>query len=274
MARDLRVTPGYFEAMGIRLLRGRTLAADSAVREVVIGQKLAQRLWPGEDPIGQRLGEPGGRQGPEVVGLIADVRAGSVEQDTVPQMYQSLLATPYADLALVARGAIPASVLKARLQAAVRDIDPDQAVHRVRMMEDVVSSSVAPKRANTMLISVFGAIALVLAGVGVYGVIAYGVARRTREIGIRMALGASSSRVMRSVLTEGLVLVLAGTALGLAGAWALTQVLSGLLFGVSARDPIAFVVAPVAMIVVAALATLIPARRATRVDPIQAIRVE
>ncbi|HEX8359643.1 MAG TPA: ADOP family duplicated permease, partial [Longimicrobium sp.] len=275
-AQDLRATPDYFRTAGIPLRRGRTLAAvaDSlAPAEVVVNEALARRLWPGQDALGKRLVFPGTREPIEVVGIAANARAAKLDEDSVmPQMYHSLAVTPYKNMALLARGRVSAEVLPAVLQEAVRATARDQAVYNVRTMEEVIASTIAPRRTNTLLLSLFGALAAALAALGVYGVVAYGVVRRTREIGIRLALGARQGQVMRSVMGEGLALAAAGAVLGLAGAWALTRALATLAYGVSPADPVSFAAGPVALVAVALLATLLPARRATRVDPSRAMR--
>ena len=162
----------------------------------------------------------------------------------------------------------------AALRDAVRASDPDQALYNLRMLEDAVASTVAPRRTNTLLIATFGVLAVILAALGVYAVISYGVAQRTREIGIRMALGAQVSDVLRMVVREGLLLAVVGVAIGLGAAWALSRLMESLLFGISARDPFTFIASPVVLLALALIATLIPARAATRVDPAKAVREE
>ena len=276
LAQDLRVTPGYFETMGIRILRGRAplpRADTLAPREVAISTSLANVYWHEENPIGRRLETPTGQQY-EVVGVVADVRPRTLESDFIAQAYYSLLDTPYDNAALVARGRVPAASLTAVLQDAVRDVAPGQAVYNARTMEQVISRAIAPRRTNTVLITAFGLISVMLAAIGVYGVMAFAVDRRTREIGIRMALGAAPGRVLGGVVGEALGLALAGTVLGLIGAWMLSRVLQSLIFGVTAHDPATFVVAPLVLLAIAAAAALVPARRATRIDPLAAIRAE
>jgi putative ABC transport system permease protein len=273
-AQDLQVSPGYFRTLGIPMLRGRTLSTGSdsiTTREVVISQKLASLLWPGEDPIGKRI-ELGGMF--EVVGVVGNVRPRKLEDGMIPQMYVSLLRSSYPNFAVVARGPLPAAELARRMERAIHEVAPDQAVYNVRTMEQVISTTLAPRRTNTLLITLLGALALVLASVGVYGVIAYGVVRRTREIGIRLALGAHPRRIVLDVMREGIVLAAVGTALGLGGAWLLTRALAGLVYGVSARDPLSFVVAPVVLFAIALLASVLPARRAARVDPAAVLGAE
>ena len=276
-AHYVTVTPDYFRALGIPLLRGRTLApaVDSAgPGEVVIDEALAERLWPGEDPVGQRLVLP--NEDPRtVVGVVGNVLSKALDDaEVVPQMYLSLEERAPSYAAIVARGNLPEGALMRRLRDAVRAVDSSQAVYNVRTMEQVIAHAIAPRRATTTLITVFGAVALLLASIGVYAVVAFSVAQRTREIGIRMAMGARGNDVLRLVLREGAALAVAGAAAGLLGAWMLARVLAGMVYGVSPRDPVAFVLAPAVLIAIALLASLLPARRATRVDPVEAIRVE
>jgi ABC-type antimicrobial peptide transport system permease subunit len=256
--------------------RGRTFTHpydSTRPPEVIINQSLAAKLWPGEDPIGRRLANTIGGT-PTVVGVVGDVRAVSLESERMPQMYFPIAGTPPSNAALLARGTLEPRVLAMRLQEAVRAVDPAQAVYNVRPMAEVISGAIAPRRANTFLITLFGVVAVGLAAIGVYGVIAYGVARRTREIGIRMALGAQPGAVVRLVVREGIALAAVGVVIGLAGAWVLRRVLEGLLYGVTPDDPLAFGGAALVLLGIAVAATLIPARQALRVDPARAIRTE
>jgi putative ABC transport system permease protein len=189
-------------------------------------------------------------------------------------MYRALLDTPYGNAALVARGRIPARRLAGMLEGAVRAVAPGQAVYNVRSMDQVISGTLAPRRTNTVLIVAFGVLALGLAAIGVFGVVAFSVARRTREIGIRIALGARPGQLRRAVLGEALTLALLGTASGVGGAWVLSRALSGLVYGITTRDPAAFTLGPAVLLVAAMLAALVPAQRATRVDPLRSIRSE
>jgi putative ABC transport system permease protein len=266
---------GYFRAAGIPLLRGRTFPArsDSARRtEIVVNERMAKLYWPGEDAIGKLVDF--GHDTMQVVGVVGDVRSNSVEKAPFAQMYLPIDRSPSDNVALVARGETSPEILARRLREAIRAVDPTQAVFNVKPMEDVVGEAVAPRRTNTLLITIFGAVALGLAAIGVYGVIAFAVARRTREIGIRMALGAARADVLRLVMREGLPLCVAGIALGLAGAWALRQVIASLLYGVTAADPATFVLAAAVLFAIGLAATLLPARQATRVDPVRTIRAE
>lgn len=269
------VSPRYFEAMGIPLLAGRLprfQVDTAAMREMAISETLARQFWRGESPVGRTMVVADEKR--LVVGLVGSVRAYSLADTLGSQMYWPLEESPAYNLALVARGTIPTPQLGRVLRDAVIATDPQQAVYNIRPMEEVISSALAPQRVNAILITSFSMVALLLAAVGVYGVIAYGVTRRTREIGIRIALGANASDVVHLVMREGLALAIVGVGLGLAGAWALRRVVQSMLYGVGTGDPAAFAAAAVLLMSIAVLATLIPSRRATRVDPVRAIRVE
>jgi predicted permease len=276
----LRVTPGYFHTMGIRLLAGRPIEEqdDTLHRAAVINKAAAEKVWPGENALGKRFAfgtMPG--QVPEyytVVGIIADVRSQSLEQKPTPQMYLPFNDAPSNFAGIVARGSGEPAALLSALRTAIRQTDPEQAMFNLQMLDQAVARTIAPRRTNTLLIAVFGLLAVVLAAYGVYAVIAYGVAQRTREIGIRIALGAKAADVLRMVMREGLVLAALGIAIGLGGAWALSRIMESLLYGVSARDPFTFVAAPIVLLALALTATLVPARKAARTDPMTAIRTE
>lgn len=276
-AQLLQTTPGYFETLGIPLLRGRTFAEpmdSTRPLEVIVNESLARRLWPGEEAVGKRLMSVFRGSPPLVVGVVGDVRGVSLESQRSPQMYFSLVGTPAANAALLARGDLKPRMLAMRMRDAVRSVDPALAVYNVRPMTEVIAGAIAPRRANTALITLFGAVALGLAAVGVYGVIAYGVSRRTREIGIRVALGAQPTDVVGLVAREGITLAVIGIAAGLTGAWAARRSLAGLMYGVTPDDPIAYGGAAAVLLTVALVATLLPALQALRVDPVTAIRTE
>jgi putative ABC transport system permease protein len=276
-AQLLYTTPSYFSTLGIPIRRGRTFSVpfDSArPPEVIVSETMARELWPGSDPVGKRL--KSFFKGPSllVVGVVGDVRPVSVESKPVAQMYYDLTSMPPSNAALLARGTLPPNVLATRLREAVRAVDPRQAVYNVRPMTEVIGGAIAPRRTNTTLLTLFGIVAVGLAAMGVYGVIAYGVTRRTKEIGIRMALGAQPRNIIGLITREGLLLAVLGITLGAAGAWAVRKVLAGLLYGVTVEDPLAFGGATAVLLVIALLATLIPARAALRVDPARTIRAE
>lgn len=280
-ARYLMASSGYFHALGIALLRGRLMNAtdtDSAPHVVVVGATMARRLWPGEDAVGKRLYDfGGGRPGlapsfRTVVGVVADVRETRLDAEPEMQMYFPVSEMSPDNVAIVARASVPAATLLGYLRSAVRESSPAQPVYNVRTMEAVVSASLAPRRTNTVLISAFGGLALLLSIIGVYGVVAYSVTRRSRELGIRSALGATSGRLVALVAREGAGVALAGIALGLVGAWAFTRAMASMLYGVTPTDRLTFVAAPLLLFAMVMVATLVPARRAATQNPLDAIR--
>jgi len=276
------VSPHYFQAMGIKLLRGRDfderLDRVDTPAVVVINETMARHLWPGEDPLGKRV-TPGSPDSPDdwcqVVGVVKDVRQFELSADPKPQMYLLYAqADFFAPRHLVVNTSVEPLGLASAVRKTVWEVDRDQPVSNVSTMEEVLSESIARQRFSTLLLGVFAGVALVLAAVGLYGVMSYTVAQRTREIGLRMALGAQRGDVLRMVVGQGLKLVLVGVAVGLAAAFALTRVMSSLLFGVSATDPATLTAISLLLVAVAALASYIPARRATKVDPLIALRYE
>jgi putative ABC transport system permease protein len=271
------VSASYFETMGIRRLQGRvftpTDTADSA-RVAVINEELARRIWPGEDPIGKRL-----KWGPpesdvpwvEVVGVVADVKVNGVEHDTPLQAYVPFAQHPVGLQWLVVRTAGDPLQVAATVERTIHAIDKDLPVVSIRSMDQLLGSSLAQRRLTLVLLVSFAALALLLAAVGIYDVIAYSVRQRTRELGIRMALGAQAGNVLKMILTQGLKLALLGVVLGLGAAFALTGWMETLLFGVRPTDPLTFALVAVVLLLVALCACLIPARRAAKVDLIVAL---
>jgi len=275
------VGPGYFSTMGIKIVQGRDFNEQDksdSLQAVVISEKTAGHYWPGENAIGKRL-KPGltTSEGPwrEVIGIVKDTRQNDFVAPPKMQMYfvHSQI-NSFAPNALVVRTSIDPLSLATSVRNAVWAIDKDQPVSNIRSMEEIVSRAVARQRFSTMLLGIFAALALVLAAVGIYGVMSYSVAQRTREIGIRMALGAQRSDVLKMAVGQGLKLVLIGVAIGLASAFALTRVMASLLFGVSATDPVTFIAISLVLISVAALASFVPALRAARIDPMVALRYQ
>ena len=274
------ITPGFFETMGIPRLAGRDFtAADTADSPLVavIGETLARRHLAGENPIGKRLHVnigPNGGMRVEVVGVVRDIRFASLDAEIRPTVY-----IPHAQLVIglmtiVVRSQGDPLSHVAGLTQIVRQIDPELALADVRTMQDVVDATMARQRTVAVLLTAFAVLALVLAGVGVYGVMAYAVARRTQEIGVRMALGATPLSVFRLVLGHALRLVAAGVVIGLLAAAALTRLLETLLFETEPLDTWTFAATAVVLIVVATLATYVPARRGTRIAPVEALRAE
>jgi putative ABC transport system permease protein len=268
-----RVNPDYFRTMGISLRAGR-LINDSDTQDapgvVLLSETLAHRLFPDEDPLGKRLSVAGINT--TVIGVVNDIRYTGLDGEIEQAVYLSYRQLPRSGMALVLRGAVEPSSLAPALRNAVREIDPALPVYDVMTMNERLSNSVAARRFNLLLLGAFAALALLLAGVGVYGVISYVVMQRTHEIGIRMALGAQSADVARLFIKQGMTLVMLGVALGSVGAFALTRVMKSLLFGVGATDPLTFAVITLLLISVALLACWIPARRATKVDLIITLR--
>jgi putative ABC transport system permease protein len=269
----LMATPGYFSVMGARL-RGEDLPAnnDTSRRVAVINETMAKRLWPTGDALGKLL-----QIGPElrmVIGVVGDMRTRRLDTAATSQMYFPMSEQPQVYASIVARGPGDPSALLARLRDAVRAVDPTQPVYALQSMSDVVAATVAPRRTNTILLTVFGALAVLLAAVGVYAVLSYGVAQRTREIGVRVALGAQRGDVVGLIVREGAALSAVGILIGLAGALALSRFIGSILYQVSPHDVRVFLAAPVLLGVVAVAATLLPALRATRVDPLTALREE
>jgi putative ABC transport system permease protein len=273
------VLSDYFRAMGISLLKGRPFTkADTAesAKVVIINQTLAHRFWPGEEPIGKRLSWGSGDVPVwrEVVGVVADVHQWGLIREPMPEVYFPYAQLPQAAMSLVIRSSCDASTLIKAVREQVRGLDKELPVFRPLSMEHILAQSTAEQRFQALLMSVFGTMALVLAGVGLYGVMSYSVAQRTHEIGIRVALGAQRWDVLGLVLGQGMLLTTIGVLIGLAGAFATTRLMSSLLYGVSATDPLTFTLVPVLLSGVALLACYIPARRATKVDPMVALRYE
>jgi putative ABC transport system permease protein len=279
----LRVaSAGYFRAMGLTLRSGRVLTeadGEGAPDVVVINDALAKRYFPNENPIGRRVSMSAEGRGPwmPVVGVVGDVKSLNLAEKSEPEMYRDYRQFFFAPFAatIVARtnGENPAAISGA-LQRQIRTVNPEQAISDVTTMDELVSHSVAQPRFYTMLLIAFAAIALMLAAAGLYGVLSYSVSRRVREIGIRIALGASRGRILREVVGRAMILVCGGLVLGIAGAWALTRLLSAQLFAVSSTDPATFAGVSALLFVVASCAAYVPARRATRIDPNTALRCE
>jgi putative ABC transport system permease protein len=242
---------------------------------VVVNQEFARRYFGGENPIGHRLLIEGDTiRALEIVGIVGTIKHGMLDESPRDAMYVPLAQSQPPDMNIVVRATGNPLLLATGLIDAVHSMDKDQAVSAVRSMDEIVSASVAQPRFSSELLGLFAVLALLLAGVGLYGLVAYTVTQRTHEIGIRMALGATPADIQRMVLARGMRLALAGAAIGIAGALALTRLMQGLLYGVTATDPATFFGMTALLTIVALVASYLPARRAMRVDPIIALRYE
>lgn len=271
------VTTGYFDAFGIPLLAGRSLNQQDQLNSpqvALVNQTWAKRHAANpQDVIGKRFGF-GDTQRWTVVGVVGDVKQSGLTQSTRAEIYYPHAQAPNSSLNLIVRSTADPTTLTTTLRREVFKLDPAQPLANVRTMETVVVESIADRRFNMLLLGLFAGLALVLAALGIYGVLSYTVAQSTRELGIRMALGAQARDVLRLVIGQGLLLTLAGIVLGLGGAFALTRWLESLLFGVKATDPLTFAAVPTVLLAIALLSCLVPARRATKVDPLVALRSE
>jgi len=272
------VSPNYFDVMGIPLLRGRAFDerdAAGAPGVALINQAMARRVFAGEDPVGRRLTVAylEERVTLEIVGVVADSKQ-TVGEETNIQIYDCALQRPWLSSAFLVRTEGDPLALAPAAQKAVREVDRNRVAAGVRTMEQLLSESVAQPRFYTQLLTLFAGVALLLAAVGVYGVMSYAVTQRTHEIGVRIALGAGRGDVIRMIVGQGMLLAAGGLACGLAASFALTRVMSKLLYGVSATDPATFAGVTLLLAFVALLACYVPARRATKVDPMEALRYE
>jgi putative ABC transport system permease protein len=276
------VTPGYFRAMGIRLIRGRVFTPQDdakAPRVAIINETMARQFFPNEDPIGKRIyisndapGSP--RVYREIVGIVADIKQYGVDKATSAQSYEPFAQAPFSSLNVVIRTKGPPAALLGALRPAVYAVDKDQPVGTIRPLEDIVADSISRQRFAMTLLTVFSGVALVIAAVGIYGVMAYNVVQRTGEFGIRMALGAQQRDVLRLVLTQGGKLIGIGLAVGLLATLGASRAMGSMLFNTSAYDPLTLTSITLLLGAVALIACFFPANRATKVNPIEALRTE
>jgi predicted permease len=268
------ISDGYFRAMGVPLRAGRDFTerdTKGALPVIILNETCARNLWPGEDPIGKIVAEDVDRT---VVGVVGDVHHMALEEGSGNEFYIPMRQTQdYGTVDLVVRTSLPTAELASRLREALRPIEPDLPTGNLRTLQTLVDRAVSPRRFVVLLLGGFAGFALVLASLGIYGVISYSVSQRTQEIGIRMALGASAERLARSILFETLGLAGIGMVVGVAASWLLARTLSGLLFGVTSSDPATFAGMLAILTAVAAIAGYLPARRASRIDPMSALRM-
>jgi len=276
------ISPDYFTAMGIPLLKGRFFnqqdTADS-LAVAIIDETLAERYWPGEDPIGKRMGaffdrKDGQVRMREIVGVVGHTKSYGLDGKSKVQYYFPFSQRPRQDVYLAVRTSAEPSSLITAVRSAISSVDADQPIYNIKTLDEVLSDSMAQNRFSTWMLAIFAGIALLLAATGIYGVMSYSVSQRTQEIGIRMALGASRGDVLKMVIGRGMMLAAIGLSVGLAAAFGVTRLMSSLLFGVTATDLVTFISIPLVLATVALAACYIPARRATKVDPIQALRYE
>jgi putative ABC transport system permease protein len=273
----------YFRTLGIPLLSGRAFNAQDdvvgAIPVVIISQKLARQVFPGEDPIGRRI-RPNISSGPGeapmrvVVGIVGDVKAEGMGAPTIPESYVSYAQLPFAPMSVVVRTEIAPASMVSMLTSEVQSLDDALPLLHVKTLDEYVDDSIVGTRFETFLLGTFGVLAFLLTAVGLYGVISYTVVQRTREMGIRIALGADRTAILGMVVKNGALLACAGALIGLAAAFLLTRLMASLLFGVGPTDPLTFLCVPIALITVALFASYIPARRAAKVDPMDALRYE
>jgi putative ABC transport system permease protein len=277
------ISPDYFHALSIPVSRGRSFDArdnQNAPPVIIVNETFARRFFPGAEALGQRIiieGESGDNVAPpprEIVGVVGDVRHDGLDTDAGPEYYVPYTQTAEPGMSLVVRSSADNPGLAGNVREAIKQVDKEQYVSAIQPMTKLVAESISRRRFNTMLTGLFAVVALLLASVGIFGVLNYTVAQRTQEIGLRVALGAQTRDVLRLILGQGVRLIMFGVVLGLVASLALTRVLAGMLFGVTPTDPLTFVAVSVLLASVALLACYIPARRATKVDPLVALRYE
>lgn len=278
------VMPEYFRTMGIPLERGRDFTPQddlpNSPYKFIVNEAFVREFMRGEEPLGKQINalmesmKPSENPFGEIIGVVGDVKEGSLDQRPAPTVYYVHAHLPYNQMMLVVRSAGDPVALAEPIRRIVHDLDPEQPVAEIRTMEDIVGQTLARQRFSAILLAGFSMAALLLAAVGIYGVLAYSVSERTREVGVRIALGAEPGGIVAMVMRDGLRLVIAGMALGIGGALALSNLLKTLLFGVGPHDPVTFILVPLVLMGAALLAAYVPARRASQVDPMQALRAQ
>jgi predicted permease len=270
-----RASAGYFKALGIPLQAGRLFEPpDEAegARSLVVSRELVRTFFPEGDALGKRIGL--GDEWWTIIGVVGDVKQSGLTQPSRPELFIPYTSYPADGMTLVVRASSDPSEMTAAVRREVQAVDPNQPVYNVRTMEEVIDLSIANRRLNMTLLTIFAALATLLAVVGIYSVMSYLVTQHTREIGIRVALGASRANILKLVLGQGLALTLVGVCVGALAAFGLTRLMSSLLYGVEGSDPLTYVSVSMLLTLVALVACYVPARRATKVDPLVALRYE
>ena len=269
------LTPGTFQALGIPLRQGRDFQhtdTSDTPRVAIIDETLARRYWPANDAIGRRIQTTGNREWMTIVGVVGGIKHTSLSEEKSPHLYSALAQSPAPRASFIARTDGPPAAAFSTFRAAIKQVDPDMPLYRVRSMTELIGETLSTQRLTNILLTGFAVLALLLAAVGIYSTMSLYVGSRTKEFGIRLALGAQPGALRRSVLRQGLWLTAAGVVVGLAGALALTRTIRSLLFEVSATDPFVFTTIPVLLVIVSLVACYTPARRATKVDPLVALK--
>ena len=271
------VDPAFFETMGIPMVMGRSFTADdrpTSQRVVIVNETAADRFWPGESPLGREIFPLGSKQGLRVVGVVGNTKINRLREPPKPLFYFPIAQSPDSDLVLVARGRLPAEEITAMIRQMIREVNPDIMIMDAKTMSENIGVILFPARMAALLLGAFGVLSLILAAIGLYGVVSFSVAQRTREMGIRMSLGANAVTVMSMVLRDAMAVVGIGGAVGLAATFGLTHLVRHALYGVGPWDPITIIGVPLLLCCVATVAALIPAHRASRVNPVQALKYE
>jgi putative ABC transport system permease protein len=269
------VSPQWFQTMRVPLRGGRDFtAADDAKspKVIIVNETCARRFWPNENPLGKHIIVGRWTDPAEVIGIAADVKNKGLAQDTQAQLYLAFPQLPWGNMNLLVRTTVPPLTMAPAIRAQISAVDPDQPVTGIQTVEELMDTSRAQPRFTMLLLSIFSAAALALAVIGIYGVLAYTVAERRLELGIRMALGAERGDVVRLVLGQGMILVITGIAIGLIAALALSRLMASLLYKTAARDLETFALAPLVFLAISLLASYLPARRATEVNPVETLR--
>ena len=283
VVRTMVVALDYFRTLGVPLMQGREFNENDRAGTkpvILVNQTFVKKFFPNEDPIGKTIqtglnfGPPGQHTTLEIVGVVADMRQDALTQDPRPAVFYPSSQGPINDVNVVVHTTLPPESIVPALRQQVWALDKDLPLMDVNTMEHYVSESIAQPRLNSMLLTIFAGLAFVLTAIGLYGVISYSVAQRTREMGIRIALGAQRATILKMILNQGLRLTLIGVAAGLCGAFILTRLLASLLYGIKATDAITFIAVSLLLVAIATLASYIPALRATRIDPVVALRYE